>query len=263
MVMGKAWNKIKAGFSNIKEDLFGTKYDPSQADTTIQDGGRMRDYLWGQMGGVHGRQAPQAAAARIAMGPQNQIRQRELTLADQLARVATGQERGAGEMAVGRQMNQAGAQQHAMARMARGGNAAIGARAAARTLGDIGVTGAGMSSQAALADQAAARGQLGALLGQTRGADIGLATGQAGLNQQTSLANMHAQLTQTGMNDAAAQAAMAQMLGISVAELNARMQLEGLKAGSVSQGLMGDLLAAGGQIGAGYLGRPRTPTGGA
>lgn len=233
------------------------KADPNNAK--LEGGQYMRDYLQGRLGGVDGRQAPQAGrttigqvrqgqGANINTGPQDQFRMREMLLADQAARVASGQDKGAGELAVRRQMQQAAAQQQSNAASQRGGAAGMAGRAAARGLGANSVNAAGMAGQAALQDQGAARNLLAGVLGQGRGADIGLATQQAGLNQQmnmanldaqnqkvfqqagldqaTSLANMQSKLAQSGMNDQQSIALMAQFYGISLAEMQARLGQE-------------------------------------
>ena len=78
-----------------------------------------------------------------------------------------------------------------------------------------------MAKEAALGDQTSARAQLAAVLGQGRGADIGIASQNAGaanastmqqgqMDQATQLANMEAQLRARGMNDQA----IAQYLGM-------------------------------------------------
>lgn len=253
--------------------------DPSKAK--LEGGQYMRDYLTGRLGGVDGRAAPQAGrttigqvaqgqGAQIDTGPQGQFRAREMLLADQAARVASGQDKGAGELAVRRQMAQAAAQQQAMAASQRGANAGIAGRAAARGLGANSVDAAGMAGQAALQDQGAARNLLAGVLGQGRAADIGIAGQQAGLNQQmnlanldaqnqkvfqqagldqaTSLANMQARLQQQGMNDQMSLGLMAQLYGISLAEMQARLGQEAANMGQT--GIFGDLLQVGGSLGA-------------
>ncbi|KKL58203.1 hypothetical protein LCGC14_2227760, partial [marine sediment metagenome] len=99
-----------------------------------------------------------------------------------------------------------------------------------------------------LAEQAQAQGQLIGALGQARVTDVDLAKTQAGflqqanlanmsaenqrifqqagIDQQTSLANMQAKLAQTGLDDSATLTAMAQLFGVSIAEMQARLQLE-------------------------------------
>lgn len=237
--------KDKLGLPSNLMDLGKQKADPANAK--LEDGAFMRDYIKQQMGGLNGRPVPRASAASINTGPQNQWRDREMSLADQLQKVASGQQMGAGEMAIRRGMNQAAAAQQAQAAMARGGMAGIAGRSAARNLGNLSVDAAGQGAQAALQDQGAARNLLAGVLGQGRGADIGIATNQAGLNQQTSLANQDAELKARGMDDQARLAYLAQMHGISVAEMQARLAQEAANMGQT--GILPDLLQAGGALG--------------
>lgn len=234
------------------------------------------------------RAAPQAGNIRVgdvAQGQASQIDQsrygdwrgQQMALAQQLGQVASGQQQGAGELAVQRQIQQGLAGQQAMARSARGGNAALAMRGAAANSAGIGLSGAGQAQGAALQDQSAARAQLGQVLGQGAGQDIGVAQGnaqlqqqmnlqnldarnqqifqQAGLDQSTSLANMQAKLQAMGMNDAMIQSYMQQLLGMNQAELQARMGQE--QAAMAQPGILGGLLSAGGSIGAAYAGRPK------
>jgi hypothetical protein len=145
--------------------------------------------------------------------------------------------------------------------MARGANAGIAARAASRQLGDMGTNAAGMASQSALQDQAAARAGLGGLLGQLRGQDLDLAAQNAQLQQQrdmmqgqfgqqTAMANQAAALQQTGMNDQYGLGLMGQYLNTSDAELRARVaRAQALAA----QGRDGGLFGAGLQAAGGYI----------
>lgn len=235
------------------EDKFGNPMDwgknpvdPSVAN--LQDAGYLRDYIKGRLGGIEGRQAPQVGAARIAGGPQGQWRGQQMSLAQQLAGVASGQQKGAGELAVGRQFAQGTAAQMAAARMARGAGAAQGARAAARGIGNMTVDASGAAQRAALDDQTAARGLLAGVLGQGREQDIGLASGQAGLDQQANLANQAAKLQQMGMNDAQIAQMLGQLYGISATEMQGRI---GIAMGNAQQqGYLGSLMQGAGQAAA-------------
>lgn len=222
----------------------------------MQGGDMLRNYAQGQFQGAQGRLAPTMHSAQLAGGPQDQVRQGQMALAGQLSRVATGQEAGAGELAVNRQANQAAANQFAAGNMARGSNAATAARAAAGNVMDIGTNAAGMASQQALADQAAARGQLAGVYDSTRGMDIGFAGQNAQLTQQGRLANQNASLQQRGMNDQYGLGMMGQYANVSQAELQARMQRAGILAGQQGNQLGANLLQAGGTLGAAYLSRP-------
>lgn len=269
------WDGIKNAAGASRDFLFGNNDARNQAlqeqNFQLQGGNYLRDYASQQLNGVQGRQAPTAQAAQLAAasqlagGPQDQVRGRMLSLADQMGAVAGGQQAGAGELAVRRQADQAAANQFAMQNMARGANAGIMARAAARQLGDLGTNTAGMASTAALTDQMNARGQLAGLLQGTRGQDLDFAGQNAQLEQQrnlmqgqfgqqTNLANQAAALQQRGMNDQYGLGLMGQYLNVSDAELRARLARLGMLP--EDKGMFGDLLQAGGTIGAAYAGRP-------
>lgn len=244
------------------------------------------NYAQGQLDTIGGRQAPQAGrtmvgavntgqGARLDPRGQAQFRNAQLQTLDNLQGIATGQQAGAGELAVQRQGLRALAQQQGMARMARGGNSAMAARAAARTGGEIGLNVAGQAQQAALQDQASANAQIAGLATQGRGQDLDMASQnaqlgqqmnlanlsaqnqqifqQAGLDQATSLANMQARLAQTGMNDTAQLAYLSQIFGVSQAEMQGRLAEEQIKMQKKanSQAFWGGLFQTAGSIGAG------------
>lgn len=222
----------------------------------LQGADMLRGYAGSQLGGVQGRAAPNIAHTQLAGGPQNQARGGQLGLARSLEGVMTGQQAGAGELAVNRQARAAAANQFAAQNMARGANAATAARAAAGNLGDIGLNATGQASQAAMSDQAAARGQLAGVYDSMRGQDIGFAGQNAQLGQQANMANQQAALQQRGMNDQYGLGLMGQYAGLSQAELQARMQRAGLLQAGNTGGMAGNLLQMGGQLGAAYLSRP-------
>lgn len=232
-------------------------------DSQFQDRSKILGYIRNGITDATRRQAPQAnltalgGPAQVATGPQDQWRQMQMDQAQQLQRVATGQQQGAGELAALRAAQQAIAGQQAQAHMMRGGAAPGAALGAARNIMTIGGNVAGQAQQAALNDQQAANGQLLNSLNAGRGADIGLASTQAQLNQQTALtqgqmdqatklANMDAQLRQTGMNDQARLAYLSQLTGMDAAQLQAQMMA--YTAAKQSPGVLGSYLQAGGQI---------------
>lgn len=153
-----------------------------------QLGGQLQGYLGG------------AAHNPLNFGQANQDRQNMGNLAGMLQGVASGQNRGAGELAVNRQVGQATAAQQAAAQMAHGANAAMAARNAARNTADIGVAGAGQAAMAQMGDQAAARGQLAGVYGQMQGGDL----------QQQQLG-----LQQYGQQHQAQQGYLQQLLGLN------------------------------------------------
>jgi hypothetical protein len=263
----------------------GDEIDPEKAKF------EHRDFLFNQqlrgLGQVRDRQDPQIGGAprlgRITLGQaaqldpaqQAQFRAMQMQQANRLGQIASGQAKGAGEMAVDRQIGQAAAQQQAMARMGRGMSGASAARGAARNVAGLGVTGAGQAQQAAFGDQMGANQMLGSVLSQGREADIGMAGQNAQLSQQrmlqqggmdqqsmlqqgqmdqaTQLANLDAQLRARGMNDAARQAYIAQIMNMDQAEMAARLGQEQVAMNQPS--LMGPAMQAGGSILAAYASR--------
>lgn len=170
------------------------------------------DMLRDQYAAANSRPTPKMApTTMVDQGRADQFREREIALADQLAGVASGQQRGAGELAVGRQVQNALGQAYGSATMARGNNAAGGARAAARAAGSIGLGGAGMAQEAALSDQSAARSQLAGVLGQGRGADLGVAGQNAAAQNAQNSQQVGYDLQARGMNDQAIANYLAQL----------------------------------------------------
>lgn len=212
------------------------------------------------------------APVQLATGQIDQSRGGMLGVAGQLGGIASGQQLGAGQLAVNRQVGAANAAQQAFARMARGPTSALAARNAARNTADIGLAGAGMAAEAQRADQQAALSQLGGLYGNMYGQDAGVAAQNAQLGQQAmlqqgamdqqttlanaqagntvALANLQAQLAQTGMNDAQQLAALGQILGWDQATLQAQLAKAQIAAGD--KGMLPGLLQLGGQLGAAY-----------
>lgn len=283
-------NAVTLGnYDRIKDSNFlwgdpKVEMDPEKAK--LQGGEYIRDIAAGGVRDVQGRQAPQAegvrvgdpaqaGAAQVNQAQQAEWRQRQLALANQLQGVSTGAQRGAGEMAANRAAQQAIASQQAMARMGRGGNAALAARGAARNTADITGQMAGQAQQAAMQDQASARAQLGGLVQGARGQDIGMATTQAGLQQQvnlanmsaqnqqifqqagldqaTSLANMQAKLATMGMNDQATIAYLAAIYGVDVAEMQARLEQDKMQIAQRGEGVGADIMVAAGTAAAGAI----------
>lgn len=134
-------------------------------------------------GGIASQTAPQ-----LQMGD-DPFRRAQLAQMGQLQGIASGQQQGAGELAVQRQYANALAAQQAQARMARGTNAALAYRNAANQSAALGSSAAGMGQQSALQDQMNAQGLLGQVGASGRGADINVANANAGYQQATQNAN--------------------------------------------------------------------------
>lgn len=251
--------------------------DPEQVklnrdDTRLQTGRDIRTKAGDIYNRTLGRQAPQTQAAQAGattINPQQQaqFRARQMALADQLGQQAMGQ----GPSVAGSQFKAAAdtslAQQQALAAGARGGNVALAGRQAAQNASNANQAFARDAATARIQEQISARDQLGGLLGQGRGQDIGLATDQAGLSQQlnlanaglqqqSNLANMDANLKMAALNDSTLMAALAAQMGVDQAELTARMQQDALsiqQRNPGTEGMMGDLMGMGGSMLGAYL----------
>jgi hypothetical protein len=176
-------------------------------------------------------QAAGQAAPQLNQGPANQLGQMQLQQINQLQGIASGQQQGAGELAVQRQVANAQAANQAAARMARGGtNSALAYRQAANNTAATGMSGAGQAQQAALTDQMNAQNMLGQQLNQARGQDIGI----AGQNAQ-----LQAGQNQLGMNG---------YLGLGGQNLQAQQQAAQMQNAQTSGllGGLGSLLGLGG-----------------
>ena len=175
-----------------------------------------------------------AMAQGINPTQQAQFRNMQMQQAQQLQGVASGQQQGAGELAVQRQVANAQAAQQAQAMSARGGaNAALAFRGAANNTAAVGLSGAGQAQQAALTDQQTAQGQLSNVLNQGRGQD----QSQIGL-QQTQYAN----------NNAANLGYLNGLSSMDQGQLNAATSAYG--ATQSNPGMLGGLInGAGGAIG--------------
>jgi hypothetical protein len=158
------------------------------------------NYTAPQMTAAQAGPAAQMRAAQLQMGD-DPFRRAQLAQLGQLQGIASGQQRGAGELAVQRQMANALAAQQANARMARGGNAALAYRNAANQSAAVGSTAAGLGQQAALTDQMNAQGMLGQIGAAGRQGDYSTANANAGYQQQAGLQNAGFQ-QQTGLANA-------------------------------------------------------------
>lgn len=244
MAWYNSWSDLKQGAGDLLLGGGATR----NVDTKMRGYDQATGHLgWiGENAGL--RQAPQAQGSQLAGGPQNQARQGMMDMTNRLGAIASGQQAGAGELAVNRQVGQANAAQQSAARAARGANAALAARNAARNSADIGLAGAGQAAGAQMQDQQAANAQLGQTFGQIRQGDIDFAGQNAQLGQQASLENARLQLANRQQNDAQQIAAYGQMMGWDQARINAELQRAAIAA--QDKGILGGLIQAGAQAGA-------------
>lgn len=178
-------------------------------------------------------------APQVSINPSDPFRNAQLGQLSQLQGIASGQQQGAGELAVQRQAQNALAAQQSMARMQRGPMAMLGQRDARDQSAAIGSTAMGVGQQAALGDQMAAQGMIAQAAGQGRGQD-----------QSVQLANLNAQLQQMGMDDAARLGYLQQLTGMNAAELNAAVGAMGAAQAGNKPGYLPGLMQTAGQVGA-------------
>lgn len=207
------------------------------------------DYAHQQYANILGQAAPTIQGAQIQPWQVSQGRAGMLDVAGRLGGIASGQQRGAGEIAANAQLGRATAAQTAAARMAHGANAALAYRNAARNTADIGLAGAGMAAQARLQDQGQANAQLGQIYGSLYGQDANVASQNAQLAQAAQLANQQA----TMQTQAQRIQALGSMLGWDQATINA--QIAQTNAAIAQQhennnqpNFLGNLLQGAGQI---------------
>lgn len=131
-------------------------------------------------------------AARVDTGQQGQIRAQQEQALGMLTDAAAGRAPSAAEQMLQRASDRAMQQQFAMAASARGNQVAGAGRAAMMNAAAINSDAMEQARIQRAQEQATARGQLVGALSDTRGQDIGLATTQAGFQQQTNLANQQA-----------------------------------------------------------------------
>lgn len=194
-----------------------------------------------QMQQAMGRTAPTVNGVQIATGPQDQVRARQMTLADQLTAQAAGQGPSLATMQLQQATDRNLAQSMAAAASMRGASGGLGLRNLNQQQTALQGQAARDSAMARMQEQLSAREQLSGVLNGTRTQDIGLATSQAGLTQSANLANQQAALKQLELNDAQqrfyTQGQMANDAAQSDAQYQqkqALMALEKLKADQVA-----------------------------
>lgn len=270
--------------------LFGEdpeKYDPNSPEAkAAQTMGKRGDTLYNQLQGqaklAMGRtaatsnsvdlaRASQMNAARINTSRQNQFREGQMGLMGQLQEQAAGRGPSLATETLRQGAEQNMQQAQALAAGARGGNVASARRAAMEQATNANQNLAGQSAQARIQEQMNARAQLQGVMDSGRGADIGLATSQAGFQQQARMSNMDARnqfALQQGQMDlqnnqfnAGAQNQMTAqndqyMLGLygqqgaaNQAEMQARMEAHKLATGHLDPGSEGNFGAIASGIG--------------
>ncbi len=240
---GWAVNGAKGLFSGdgylggIQNSFFGSaptadykakEYSPDAGAYQIQNqyGGALGQAL----SGAQGRATPAAQAAQMNLAQSNEGRGMQMGLAQALQARVAGQKPSLAEMQLNRGMEQAIAAQQSQAASARGMSPAAAQRMAATGIANAqGQTNADAAMLRA-SEQERAESALGQQLAGMRGQDIGVAANQAGMQQQTNLANQQAELANRAQMDSATQAYMQMGMSREEAQQKALAEMEALKA---------------------------------
>lgn len=266
---GKLAEKI--GLGRYKPGEIGMDESPFR-DTSRSEG--LVAELEKQRGAIKNRKFDEAQAAQLGGAAQLDLENQAQMRAGQQDLIAALQQQAAGEgpslaamqMDDARQQNIATAM--ALGASQRGLSAGQGLRSIAEQTQDANQVAAREAMRGRIAEQLAARQQLEGVLSGARAQDIGIASTQAGLDQQAAIqqglfdqqaaiANMQGQLTAQGQQDAFLQALNQQIGGLTMGEqanlqelermkLAREMGLEGIRAG----GYAGQQQAISGLIGA-------------
>jgi len=250
-VYKKAGRAIDPGgiFSDpIRNEFEASAYDPNAAAFRMENAAQWRGQLAAGAAGAADRAAAQVGpvagygGAQIVTGSQDQTRNYQMTLADQLMARASGQGGPSpAELQMQRGMESAIAAQRSQAAGAGGSNRSAAMRGAAANIGQIQQGTIADTATLRAQEQIAAQQQAGGLLSQARGQDIGLAQAQAQLGQQAGLFTAGAQnqatlqqgqmdAAQMAQNDAMVQYYLDQGMGIDEANLNAAIALEQMRS---------------------------------
>jgi len=202
------------------------------------------------------REAPTAAVTRMQTRPQQEVRGRQMSLADALAAQAAGE----GPSLAARQLEEATgqniAQSMALAASQRGATAGQGLRQIGQQTQLAQQQAARDAATMRIQEQLAARQQLGGVLSGTRAQDIGLSQSQAQLQQQRALADQQAALQAQQLKDVQERFLTGQLTASEQYDIERAMQLEQLRAQQQlgAQGLQQQAFQAAGQARTGLLG---------
>lgn len=205
------------------------KYDINEG--AFKDGGTYdsrRSQFANQLSQAMSRQAPTVQGVQINQDPANQVRGRQMTLADQLTAQAAGQGPSLATMQLKQASDRNLANAMAFAASQRGGGG-LALRNVRNQQTDIMGQAARDAAMARMQEQLTAREQLAGVLQGTRGQDLTVATSQAELQNAANLANQKALLEQQGLNDAQARFYNQGMMDLDMKQREALMALEKLK----------------------------------
>lgn len=177
------------------------------------------------------RNAPMVGAATIQRGDSDQMRQRQLSLAQALEDQANGRGPSVAQTQLKQSTDRNLAQAIAMQASARGGSGGgLALRQIQQQRSDVGQQAAQQAAILRAQEIQAARGQLGDVLANTRGQDASYALNQAQLDQAAGTANQAARMQQAGLNDQMERFYQQGMAGMDLQQMQQLQELEKIKA---------------------------------
>lgn len=227
------------GTGTFKPEPFVFENQTKEVFTSKKETDRLRNELKAARMRARQREAPTAAVTRMQTRPQQEVRGRQMSLADALAAQAAGE----GPSLAARQLEEATgqniAQSMALAASQRGATAGQGLRQIAQATQSAQQQAARDAATMRIQEQLAAREQLGGVLSGTRAQDIGLSQSQAQLQQQRALADQQAALRAQELKDAQERFLTGQITQSELFDIERAMGFENLKY----QAAMGDRAA--------------------
>lgn len=217
------------GTGTFKPEPFVFDDESKEVFTGRNTTDRLRNQLEDEKMRTRARKAPTAAVTRMETRPQQQVRGRQMSLADALAAQAAGK----GPSLAARQLEEATgqniAQSMALAASQRGATAGQGLRQIAQATQSAQQQAARDAATMRIQEQLAAREQLSGVLSGTRAQDIGLSQSQAQLQQQRALADQQAALQEQELKDAQLRFLTGQITQSEYFDIERDMQFENLK----------------------------------
>ncbi len=223
----------KAGILGVGQ-FEGDRYNIDKAAFSDEETKKRQAEFAAQLAASQNRAAQQVNAAQINSSPQEQFRNAQLMLTNQLQQQAAGQGPSLAQSQLRQGTDRNIQQAMAMAASQRGANAGQGLRGIGMQAAQANQQAAAQSADLRAQEQMAARQQVAGVLQGGRAQDVGLATEQATLQQQAALANQQAGLQQQSLNDQQARFYNSSMADMDQKNREARMAHEQMNTSQVA-----------------------------
>lgn len=220
-----------AGFFGAQKDV--AQYTARHVGDTTTAGNQQK--INDRIAGIDTRPTQTMGAATINQTPQGQFRQGQVNLADALTKSMNGQGPSLALETLKSGTDRGMKQALALQASARGVSPALAAKNAANAQAQIVQNASSDAAQVRIQEQIQARQQLAGVLDASRGADIGLATSQAGLTQDANKTNLLSDVDQQKQKDQLVQQFLAMGMSADQAAHQAEVQQQQFNAGLLAQ----------------------------